>query len=68
MTHRQLVCLSRAAQYFPGFNGSALMFEYQAGYTRQVKWLVARKLARVQKGRVIATAAGRKVLAYQQSA
>ena len=67
MTPRQLSVLNRAAAGDDILPGTALMFEHQRGCTRQVKWLLARKLVRQRHGRIIATKYGRKILDYQLS-
>jgi hypothetical protein len=67
MTSLQLSVLARAAGGDKINPGTAMMYEYQRGRIRQVKWLVGRKLCRVKFGRLIATRDGRKILDWQRS-
>ena len=67
MTSLQVSVLWRAAQDHGHMRGTAELFEHQAGRTRQVRWLLARKLIRFDGGRLVATRDGRKVLDYQKS-
>jgi hypothetical protein len=67
MTGLQLSVLARAARTDDVMPGTSLMYEYQFGKMRQVKWLLNRKLIRSRGGRLIATRDGRRVLEHQLS-
>jgi hypothetical protein len=68
MTRLQVVVLGRAAQVAGPYHseGTSLDIETKGGCLRQVKWLLAQRLIRKFRGRLIATRMGRRVLKHQR--
>ena len=62
MTLARRMCLFRSAGHTPGLPGTAVMYEYQAGRTREMYWLVRNGLAKYLGGRLVATPSGRRAL------
>lgn len=67
MTLNQVRVLGKCIEGASPLKGLSATFAHQAGFNRQTRWLLKRRLIRLSGGRYVPTREGKRVYDYQVS-